>query len=148
MRRSSASLPFLWGMLLLSCVGKNLIRSGLKFNHWLKELILGAIGGWCPLHLIVPRLFLATFSWFRNTILFLSFFIPHFFTSLTLFLFDPAQFFQLRSSRSSSNLLCIDINPRYLINRSSVWHFKNSFCCPAFVTILTFFSTYCLFLTF
>lgn len=41
---------------LTSSLTKNLIRSGLKFNHSLKELILGAIGGWCPLHLIVAQL--------------------------------------------------------------------------------------------
>lgn len=41
---------------LTSSLTKNLIRSGLKFNHLLKELILGAIGGWCPLHLIVAQL--------------------------------------------------------------------------------------------
>lgn len=41
---------------LTSSLTKNLIRSGLKFNHSLKELILGAISGWCPLHLIVAQL--------------------------------------------------------------------------------------------
>lgn len=66
--------PEAMGFTLTFNLTKNLIRSGLKFNHWLKEVIPGAIGGWCPLCLIAPYLFLSpSLSEIRNAYLFLQF---------------------------------------------------------------------------
>lgn len=77
------------GFALTFNLTKNLIRSGLKFNHWLKEVIPGAIGGWCPLCLIAPYLYPSpSLSDIRNAYLFLQF----------------HSFFFLSSANSSSTL--------------------------------------------
>lgn len=111
---------------------KNLIRSGLKFNHSLKELILGAIGGWCPLHLIVAQLLHPAFRFRRISRLYQTSFFSLFSLSLFISLSFP---FSLSSQtlrtfschdRASpgNNLLCIDIKPCYLIELPSSLHLK------------------------
>jgi len=102
---------------LTSSLTKNLIRSGLKFNHSLKELILDAIGGWCPLHLIVAQLlyspalsgFAVSSDYTR-----LRFFFSLFF-SRTLGSFSSHDRAPL-----GNNLFCIDIKPCYLIELPSL----------------------------
>lgn len=114
---------------LTSSLTKNLIRSGLKFNHSLKELILGVIGGWCPLHLIVALLLgplpsLRSFRFCRISPDYTGYFV---FSSLvpqhTLsrpFSVGPSTLFRATIGPSSgNNLLCIDIKPCYLIELPS-----------------------------
>jgi len=100
--------------LVLTSLTKNLIRSGLKFNHSLKELILGAIGGWCPLHLIVAQLLYPVLSGFAVSLDYtrLRFFLPLLLFRLILALFRAT--IELRN-----NLLCIDIKLCYLIELPS-----------------------------
>lgn len=114
---------------LTSSLTKNLIRSGLKFNHSLKELILGAIGGWCPLHLIVAQLlllllrlsgFAVSSDYTRLRFFFpfplLSFFFSFFFFPLLLHPLRALGTFSFYDRPSpGNNLLCINIKPCYLI---------------------------------
>lgn len=115
------SSKWAWSLALTSSLTKNLIRSGLKFNHSLKELILGAIGGWCPLHLIVAQLlYPRSFRFRRISRLYQTSFFSSsssaFFSSFSRTL---GTFSSHDRASPGNNLLCIDIKPCYLIELPS-----------------------------
>lgn len=102
--------PEAMGFALTFNLTKNLIRSGLKFNHWLKEVIPGAIGGWCPLCLIAPYLYPSpSLSELRNAYLFLQF------HSCSFLSFFCEQFVHSSIVGSSDSLLCVDVKLCHLI---------------------------------
>lgn len=115
--------PSKWArpLALTSGLTKNLIRSGLKFNHSLKELILGAIGGWCPLHLIVAQLLPGPACQFRRIF---RLYRTSFFPLLTLLAKPSALFRATIGASPGNNLLCIDIKPCYLIELPSSFRLK------------------------
>lgn len=87
--------------------GTDLIRSGLKFNNWLKKVIAGAIDEWCPLRLIASYLF----SGFIKISQCLSLFPVHF----SSFFLSSSEKLVHSVGRLGSSLLCIDVQLRHLI---------------------------------
>ena len=91
----------------LTKIEDDLIRSGLKFNNWLKKVIAGAIGGWCPRRLIAPYL---------SSVLIKISQCPSLFAVLFLFFFFfPSEDLVHSVGRLGNNLLCIDVQLCHLI---------------------------------